>query len=91
MWKARDLAIACDAGEELARIHAGLNQSLRRLGRTAETRAGVARRHQVRRRAWVYGNSFWPAMNYMLAELLAWTSGGGTKPTRSCGALVNVG
>ena len=69
LWKARDLAIACDAGEELARTHAGLNQSLRRLGRTAE-------REQVLRDAIRYAaamglrNSFWPAMNYFLAELL---------------------
>lgn len=69
LWKARDLAIACDAGEELARTHAGLNQSLRRLGHTAE-------REQVLRDAIRYAaamglrNSFWPAMNYFLAELL---------------------
>lgn len=58
----------CDAGEELARIHAALNQSLRRQGRTAE-------REQVLRDGISYAaamglrNSFWPAMNYFLAEL----------------------
>jgi hypothetical protein len=68
LWKARDLAIVCDAGEELARIHAALNQSLRRQGRTAE-------REQVLRDGISYAaamglrNSFWPAMNYFLAEL----------------------
>jgi tetratricopeptide (TPR) repeat protein len=34
LWEARDLAVMCDAGEELARPHASLNESLRRQGHT---------------------------------------------------------
>ena len=36
LWRARDLAITCDAGEELSRINASLAVSLRRHGRNAE-------------------------------------------------------
>ena len=69
LWRARDLAVACDAGEELTRIHAGLDQALRRQGRIAE-------REQMMRDGISYaaahglGKSFGLPMNYMLAEVL---------------------
>lgn len=69
LWQARDLAVACDAGEELARAHAALDLSLQRLGRTAG-------REQVLRDGLGYvaahglGKSYAPAMKYLLADLL---------------------
>ena len=69
LLRARDLAIACDAGEEFTRIHAGLDQSLRRHGRIRE-------REQVMRDGIGYAaahglaKSFGLPMNYMLAEVL---------------------
>jgi DNA-binding CsgD family transcriptional regulator len=68
LWRARELAIACDAGEELARIHSGLNQSLRRQGRTAE-REHVLRDGISYAAAMGLGKSFGPSMHYFLAEL----------------------
>lgn len=67
--QARDLAIARDAGEELARAHAALGLSLQRLGRTTE-------REQVLRDGLGYvaahglGKSYAPVLKYLLADLL---------------------
>jgi DNA-binding CsgD family transcriptional regulator len=69
LWQARDLAVACDAGDELGRAHAGLDLALRRHGRIAE-------REQVLRDGLGYvaahglGASYAAVMNYLLAELL---------------------
>jgi DNA-binding CsgD family transcriptional regulator/tetratricopeptide (TPR) repeat protein len=68
LWRARDLAIACDAGEELARIHSSLDQSLRWQGRTAD-REQVMRDGISHAAAHGLGGSFGLAMNYMLAEV----------------------
>jgi DNA-binding CsgD family transcriptional regulator len=69
LWHARDLAIACEAAEELSGIYATLNMSLRRHARNAE-------REQVMRDAIGYAaahglaDSFGLSMNYLLAEFL---------------------
>lgn len=69
LWAARDLAVACDAGDELARAHAALDLALRRQGRTAD-------REQVLRDGLGYvaahglGKTYAPMMTYLLAELL---------------------
>ena len=69
LWQARDLAVAHDAGEELARAHAALDLSLHRLGHTAV-------REQVLRDGLGYvamhgmDRSYAPAMKYLLVELL---------------------
>ena len=69
LWQARDLAIECEAAEELSRIYATLNMSLRRHARNTE-------REQVLRDAIGYAaahglaDSFGLSMNYLLADFL---------------------
>ena len=69
LWAARDLAVACDAGDELARAHAALDLALRQQGRTAM-------REQVLRDGLRYvaahglDKSYAPVMKYLLADLL---------------------
>jgi DNA-binding CsgD family transcriptional regulator len=66
---ARDLAIACDAGDELARAYTALDRALRRHGRIIE-------REQVLRDGLGYvaahgvGKLYAPVLKYLLAELL---------------------
>jgi DNA-binding CsgD family transcriptional regulator len=66
---ARDLAIACDAGDELARAYTALDRALRRHGRVIE-------REQVLRDGLGYvaahgvGKLYAPVLKYLLAELL---------------------
>lgn len=67
---ARDLAVACDAGEELARAHGTLGLSLQRLGgRTAE-REQVLRDGLAGVAAHGLGRSYEPVIRYLLAETL---------------------
>ena len=67
--RARDLAVACDASDELARSHLALALSLTQLGRRNEREQalrdglGPAAAHGL-------GGSYVPAMRYLLVELL---------------------
>jgi DNA-binding CsgD family transcriptional regulator len=69
LWTARDLAIACDAGDELGRAYTALDRALRRHGRIDE-------REQVLRDGLGYvaahgvGKLYAPVMKHLLAELL---------------------
>jgi len=69
LWAARDLAVAGDAGDELARAYTALDRALRRHGRIAE-------REQVLRDGLGYvaahgvGKLYASVLKYLLAELL---------------------
>jgi DNA-binding CsgD family transcriptional regulator len=69
LWAARDLAIAGDAGDELARAYTALDRALRRHGRIAE-RERVLRDGLGYVAAHGVGKLYAPVMTYLLAELL---------------------
>jgi DNA-binding CsgD family transcriptional regulator len=66
---ARDLAIACDAGDELARAYTALDRALRRHGRITE-REQVLRDGLGHVAAHGVGKLYAPVLRYLLAELL---------------------
>ncbi len=69
LWAARDLAIAVDAGDELARAYTALDRALRRHGRITE-RERVLRDGLDYVAAHGVGKLYAPVMTYLLAELL---------------------
>lgn len=91
--QARDLAVAADAGEDLARAHAALDLSLRR-------RVGAAQRESVLRDGLRYvaahglSRSYEPVMRYLLAEMLLdlgrWDEADETLEELAAGGVVGV-
>jgi DNA-binding CsgD family transcriptional regulator/tetratricopeptide (TPR) repeat protein len=66
---ARDLAVAADAAEELARAYTALDRALRRHGRVAE-REVVLREGLTRAAAHGLHGTFTPVLTFLLAEVL---------------------
>ena len=66
---ARDLAVAADATEELARAYTALDRALRRHGRVAE-REGVLREGLTYAAAHGLHETFTPVLAFLLAEVL---------------------
>lgn len=66
---ARDLAVAADAPEELARAYTALDRALRRHGRVAE-REGVLREGLTHAAAHGLHGTFTPVLIFLLAEVL---------------------
>jgi DNA-binding CsgD family transcriptional regulator len=69
LMTARDLAIACDAGDELARVYTALDRALRRHGRITE-RERVLRDGLGYVAAHGVDKLYAPVLRYLLAELL---------------------
>lgn len=69
LYEARDLAVGCDSGDELGRVHAALHLALRRPGRTAE-REQMLRDGFSHAAAHGLDRSYAAVMRYLLAELL---------------------